>query len=184
MFLSYRAVDIWAISAILSLRRLVLSITLSENVMMVDGKPAVSDDLKNELAVKCSRCEQTYRLGYSDNEWHRVKDLLRLAETAIRKEHDSRHEATMIPLDWRGIRKRQERGLVVKMVPSLALPDVLTAWARNRLCGKLLYHRLPTNWTVFTPHIDWPFALSCCKSDSENPLTQMPTSSIGMYLSG
>jgi hypothetical protein len=74
--------------------------------MMVDGKPAVSDDLKNELAVKCSRREQTYRLGYSDNEWHRVNDWLRLAETAIRKEHDSRHEAAMIPLDWRGIWRR------------------------------------------------------------------------------
>jgi hypothetical protein len=41
----------------------------------------------------------------------------------------------------------------------LALPDIFTAWARNRLCGMLLCHWLPTNWTVFTPHIDWPFAL-------------------------
>jgi hypothetical protein len=71
-----------------------------------NGKPAVSDDLKNELTVKCPRCEQTYRLGYSDNEWNKVKDWLRLAETAIRKDHDSRHEAPTIPLDWRGIRRR------------------------------------------------------------------------------
>jgi hypothetical protein len=32
-------------------------------------------------------------------EWSKVKDWLRLAETAIRKDHDSRHEAPTIPLD-------------------------------------------------------------------------------------
>jgi hypothetical protein len=30
---------------------------------IIDGKPAVSDDLTNELAEKCPRCGQTYRLG-------------------------------------------------------------------------------------------------------------------------
>ncbi len=39
----------------------------------------------------------------SDGEWHRVKDWLKLAETAIRKDHDLRHEAATIPLEWRGI---------------------------------------------------------------------------------
>jgi hypothetical protein len=71
-----------------------------------DCGPAISDTLTNEQTVKCRRCEQTYRLGYSDTEWHRVKDWLRLAETAIRKDHDSRHEASTIPLEWRGIRRR------------------------------------------------------------------------------
>jgi hypothetical protein len=69
-----------------------------------NGKPAVSDDLKNEQTVKCPRCHRTYRLGYSDTEWHRVKDWLKLAESAIRKDHDLRHEAATIPLEWRGIR--------------------------------------------------------------------------------
>jgi hypothetical protein len=80
-----------------------MSATLTK---IIDGNPVVSDDLTNELAVKCPRCEQTYRLGYSDNEWHRVKDWLKLAEGAIRKDHDLRHEAATIPLDWRGIRRR------------------------------------------------------------------------------
>jgi len=73
---------------------------------IIDGKPLVSDDLTNEQTVQCPRCEQTYRLSYSDNEWHRVKDWLKLAETAIRKDHDQRHEAATIPLEWRGIRRR------------------------------------------------------------------------------
>jgi hypothetical protein len=73
---------------------------------IVNGKPAVSDDLKNELTVKCPRCDRTFRLGYSDNEWNKVKDWLRLAETAIRKDHDSHHEVPTISLDWRGIRRR------------------------------------------------------------------------------
>ena len=70
---------------------------------ILEGKPVVSDTLTNEQTVQCPRCEQTYRLGYSDTEWHRVKDWLKLAETAIRKDHDSRHEALTIPLEWRGI---------------------------------------------------------------------------------
>jgi hypothetical protein len=73
---------------------------------IIDGKPVISDMLTNEETVKCPRCEQTYRLGHSDGEWHRVKDWLKLAETAIRKDHDLRHEAATIPLEWRGIRRR------------------------------------------------------------------------------
>ncbi len=65
-----------------------------------NGKPAVSDTLKNQQVVKCPRCERTYRLGYSDSEWHRLKDWLGLAETAIRKDHDSQHEAATLPLEW------------------------------------------------------------------------------------
>jgi hypothetical protein len=62
-----------------------------------NGKPVVSDALKND---------RTYRLGYSDNEWNKVKDWLKLAQAAIRKDHDSRHQAATIPLEWRGIRRR------------------------------------------------------------------------------
>jgi hypothetical protein len=50
---------------------------------IINGKPAVSDDLKNEQFVKCPRCHRTYRLGYSDSEWNKVKDWIWLAETAI-----------------------------------------------------------------------------------------------------
>ena len=35
----------------------------------------------------------------------------------------------------------------------LALPDVLTTGAGDRLRGMLLLERLPTNWTIFAPHI-------------------------------
>ncbi len=35
----------------------------------------------------------------------------------------------------------------------LALPDVLPAWARNRLRGIFLCHRLPADGTIFAPHI-------------------------------
>src|SRR5258708_15135060 len=72
---------------------------------IVGGNPTISDTLTNEQTVKCPRCEQTYRLGYSDSEWHRVKDWLKLAATAIRNDHDLRHEAVTIPLEWRGIRR-------------------------------------------------------------------------------
>src|SRR5258708_1347002 len=74
--------------------------------------------------------------------------------------------------DGRAMPCRERRRLQGKMVAAaksslgegrkerrLTLPNVLPAWARNRFCGMLLCHRLPTNWTVFTPHIHWPFAL-------------------------
>jgi hypothetical protein len=80
-----------------------MSVSLTK---IIDGKPAVSDILSNEQIIKCPCCPQTYRLGYSDNEWHRLEGWLKLAEKAIRKEHDSRHEAATIPLEWRGLRRR------------------------------------------------------------------------------
>jgi hypothetical protein len=40
----------------------------------------------------------------------------------------------------------------------LALPDVLAAGARHRLCGLFLCHRLPTDGTIFTPHIGSAFS--------------------------
>ena len=48
---------------------------------IVDGKPAVADTLPNEQNVKCPRCEQTYRLGYTDDEWHRLSAWLGKART-------------------------------------------------------------------------------------------------------
>ena len=73
---------------------------------IIDGKPAISDSLTNEQTVECSRCGQKYRYAYSDNEWHRVKDWLKLAQMAMREDHDLRHEAATLPLEWRGIRRR------------------------------------------------------------------------------
>ena len=64
---------------------------------IVGGQPV---DTANGVTVRCPKCLQPYWLSYTDNEWHRVKDWLKIAETAIRKDHDLRHEAATIPLDW------------------------------------------------------------------------------------
>ena len=70
------------------------------------GNPAQPDSLTNALTVQCPRCEQTYRLGYSDEEWHRLRTWQELAGKALRKDHDLRHEAAIIGLEWSGIRRR------------------------------------------------------------------------------
>ena len=61
-----------------------MTVTLTK---IVDGKPAVSDTLTNEMVMECPLCDQVYRLGYSDGEWNRVKDWLAIAERAIRQDH-------------------------------------------------------------------------------------------------
>lgn len=73
---------------------------------IIDGNPAISDALMNALTVHCPRCEQSYRLGYSNEEWHRLRTWQELAGKALREDHDLRHEAATIPLEWRGIRRR------------------------------------------------------------------------------
>jgi hypothetical protein len=40
----------------------------------------------------------------------------------------------------------------------LAIPDVLAAWARHRLCWMFLCHRLPADGAVLTPHIASAFS--------------------------
>lgn len=80
-----------------------MAVTLTK---IIDGRPAVPDTFTNALTVRCPRCEQTYRLGYSDEEWHRLRHWQELTEKALREDHDSRHEAATIPLEWRGMRRR------------------------------------------------------------------------------
>jgi hypothetical protein len=68
---------------------------------IVNSKPAISDTLSNEQIVKCPKCEQTYRLGYSDGEWHKLSAWLKKADSAMRKSHmKDRHEADAITLTW------------------------------------------------------------------------------------
>jgi hypothetical protein len=67
---------------------------------IVDGKPAVADALPNQQTVKCPRCEQTYRLGYSDDEWHKLSAWLGKAERAMRESHKKRHDADVLELRW------------------------------------------------------------------------------------
>jgi hypothetical protein len=68
---------------------------------IVDGKPATSDKLPNEEVVKCSKCEQTYRLGSADGECDRLSDWLKKAETAIRESHEGDgHEKAVLELSY------------------------------------------------------------------------------------
>ena len=67
---------------------------------IVNGKPAISDTLPNQQTVKCPKCEQTYRLAYSDNEWHRLSAWLGKAERAVRESHKKRHESAVLELRW------------------------------------------------------------------------------------
>jgi hypothetical protein len=78
---------------------------MSVSLTKIDGASA-ADALANSQIVACPQCSQRYRLAYSDSEWNKVKDWLHLAETALRKDLKSQHEATAIPLQWRGIHKR------------------------------------------------------------------------------
>ena len=43
--------------------------------------------------------------------------------------------------------------LQAAFMATLTLPDVLTTGAKDRLRGKFLFQRLPTNWTISAPHI-------------------------------
>ncbi|HKD64964.1 MAG TPA: hypothetical protein VKB40_13110 [Candidatus Acidoferrales bacterium] len=69
-------------------------------IKIVDGKPAISDALPNQQTVQCPRCEQRYRLGYSDNEWHKLSAWLGKAERAARESHKKYHEADVLQLRW------------------------------------------------------------------------------------
>lgn len=73
---------------------------------MVNGKSAVIDTLENEQVVKCPSCDQTYRLGYSNGEWNRVKDCLTIAERAIREDHKRQHQAASLDLEWKPARRK------------------------------------------------------------------------------
>jgi hypothetical protein len=74
---------------------------------IIDGKPAVSDSLTNELVMECPSCDQVYRLGYSDTERNRVKDWLAIAERAIREDHKQKHQAESLHLEWKPVRRKR-----------------------------------------------------------------------------
>ena len=71
-------------------------------VLLVRNSSA--DALPNQVAVKCPRCDETYLLTYSDDEWNRVKDWIVLAERALRVDHKSRHEVEAPTLLWNPVR--------------------------------------------------------------------------------
>ena len=64
-------------------------------------KSAVFDSPKNEQTLKCPCCERIYLLAYSDkNESHWEKEWLKIAKTAMRRDHDSSHETRTLFLTW------------------------------------------------------------------------------------
>jgi len=83
-------------------RESVLAVSL---VKLIAGKPSIIDSLPNGATVNCQLCEQTYRLGYSDSEWNRIKDWLGIAERAVRADHKYKHEVLALGLAWRQSRK-------------------------------------------------------------------------------
>ena len=67
---------------------------------IVNGNPAISSTLPNQQKVKCPRCGQTYRLGYSDDEWHKLSTWLGKADRAMRESHKTKHAADVLELRW------------------------------------------------------------------------------------
>jgi uncharacterized C2H2 Zn-finger protein len=58
----------------------------------------------NQIMVRCPRCDTTFRLNYSDDEWHRLKGLLAAAERALREDHKQRHEVESLALNREPLR--------------------------------------------------------------------------------
>jgi hypothetical protein len=58
----------------------------------------------NQIAVRCPRCDRTFRLNYPDDEWHCVKTLLCAAERVLREDHKKRHEMPVLELKWNPVR--------------------------------------------------------------------------------
>ena len=67
---------------------------------IVNGRAVEIDTLPNQQTVKCPRCEQTYRLTYTDSEWHKLSAWLGKATRAVRESHKIRHDATALELRW------------------------------------------------------------------------------------
>jgi hypothetical protein len=69
---------------------------------IVHGSPTIDDMLPGHEIVRCPRCEQTYRFGYSKDEWYKVSAWLRKAELALREHHETdQHEHDTVQIIWR-----------------------------------------------------------------------------------
>jgi hypothetical protein len=56
-------------------------------IKILNSEPAMSGKLLNGKVVRCPRCQQTYRLEYSEGEGHHLSAWLKKADTAIRASH-------------------------------------------------------------------------------------------------
>jgi hypothetical protein len=69
---------------------------------IVEGRSAIIDTLLGQEVVRCPLCEQTYRFGYSKDEWYKVSAWLCKAGVALRESHQTdKHEQRTLQLIWR-----------------------------------------------------------------------------------
>ena len=54
----------------------------------------------HERPIQCTYCPQKYVLTWDDAEWNYVKDWIRVAETAVRKNHP-KHSTIELPSSLR-----------------------------------------------------------------------------------
>jgi hypothetical protein len=69
-------------------------------------KTGLPQALPNLLTIACPVCDQTYELGYSDDEWNRVKDWINVARRCLREDHKRKHELPSHTLAWKPVRGR------------------------------------------------------------------------------
>ena len=69
-------------------------------IKIADGRAVQIDTLPNQQTVTCPRCGQTYRLGYSDDEWHKLSTWLGKADRAMRESHKTKHAADVLESRW------------------------------------------------------------------------------------
>jgi hypothetical protein len=62
----------------------------------------------NQIALKCPLCYQQFHLRYSNDEWHRVNTMLKLAERALRADHNKRHQQDSVDFDWNPLRESRD----------------------------------------------------------------------------
>jgi hypothetical protein len=54
-------------------------------------------DPNHERPIQCPYCPQQYLLIWDDKEWNSVKDLIRLAEAAVRRSHRLHGDIDLAP---------------------------------------------------------------------------------------
>ena len=67
---------------------------------IVHGRAVEIGILPNQQTLKCPKCEQQYRLGYSDDEWHKLSAWLGKAQSAMRESHKKRHDGAKLEVRW------------------------------------------------------------------------------------
>jgi hypothetical protein len=91
---------------------------------IVNGRAVEIDTLPNQQTVKCPRCEQSYRLGYSDDEWHKLSAWLGKAERAVRESHQKRRDLPALEFPC-----EQIRFSLMHQLPERSFPAHTFCWS-------------------------------------------------------